>query len=112
MRCFACSQSCSTDAIEIDEIDTCVRLLEGKTPVNLNEEKCNKCGKCMKICPMGDITSSSKTCSFCIICKSKTSCIILNEDRISFFKVICSIAGLMMLMPRFFFKRNTKTAPK
>ena len=111
MVCFSCRQNCPTKAIEIQEdITTCIRLLEGRPPVWIHEETCNDCGKCAKTCPMGDITQSAETCSFCIICKGKTNCIILHEDRENFLNVIRSLAGLIIIIPRIILKKYSEPA--
>lgn len=103
MECFACSRTCPIGAIEIDKIDSCMRLLEGKHPVRLNRNKCTDCGKCNKICPTGEINLSAEGCSFCIICKNKPNCILPVGDRKSFFNSVSSLARFTVLMPRFIF---------
>lgn len=96
MVCYACIRVCPTDAIEVHEEVSCVRL-GGGLALTIDEEKCNECGQCMEICPMGDITLSAVGCSFCIICKGRPSCILPADCRVSFLNSVGSIARFMRL---------------
>lgn len=108
MECLNCSRVCPTKAIEMDKTDSCIRLLEVRHPVGINEEKCTECGMCDQNCPIGDIALSAEGCLFCIICKNMPNCILPSDDRVSFFNSVSSIARFMVLVliPRIIFKRS------
>lgn len=80
MECYSCIQTCPTGAISIDEEVSCARL-EGRPALRIDGAKCNDCNLCADVCPMGNIALSTKGCSFCIVCKSKPSCILSGDDR-------------------------------
>lgn len=106
MECFACNHVCPTGAVEIDKIESCMRLLEGRHPVRVIEEKCTGCNRCNETCPTTDISLSAESCSFCIICKNRPNCVIPYEDRISTLNSFSSLAGFLVLMPRFIFHKK------
>lgn len=102
MNCFACINACPNNALKIDNGLLCVRL-EERSPLIVDEEKCNDCNRCNEVCPMGDIALSGEGCSFCIICMSIPNCILPRKTRASFPNFIASIARFMVLKCKSFF---------
>ncbi|MHA1595991.1 MAG: 4Fe-4S binding protein [Candidatus Baldrarchaeia archaeon] len=47
--CFGCAASCPQNAIRVTE-----------TRIVVEEEKCNSCGICVKVCPVGAISLECK----------------------------------------------------
>jgi ferredoxin len=101
MECSACTQACPAGAIVLEESEICTRLLEGRSPLSIDEERCTDCGECRKICPMGDPALSARSCSFCLVCSGRSRCIVYGGDRASFGNAAASVARLFMLLPRF-----------
>lgn len=99
MACFECIKICPTNALEIDEEASCARLL-GSPALRINEEKCNECNLCMKVCPMGNINLSGDGCSFCIICRGDPNCILSCSGRNSFLNFNKSTARFMVVFMR------------
>lgn len=99
MECFKCIQVCPTSAIGMDKSVSCARLV-GRPALMVDEEKCKKCNQCNEICPMGNIALSAEGCSFCIICKSRPSCILPHSGRAYFPIFIASIARFISLLAK------------
>jgi len=101
--CFECLKICPRGALKVNSDVLCVKL-DGKTPVKVEEEKCNKCGLCNEICPMGGVILSSESCSFCIICKGEPSCIVYKESRASHLSFFLSFIYFCFSLPRLIFR--------
>ena len=105
MECLSCVKSCHSEALKLDENFTCVRI-DSKTPIILDEDKCNDCGLCTKKCPIGDISlSSTGGCYFCVVCRGRPNCVLSNSDRSSLTNLISSsIYILIYTVSRVFVK--------
>ena len=101
MECYACVQACPAVAIVLAESEICTRLLEGRPPLSIDEERCTDCGECRKICPMGDPALSGMSCSFCLVCSGRSRCIVYGGDRATLGNAVVSVARLFALLPRF-----------
>jgi ferredoxin len=96
MDCLKCVDACPSHALDIDRKISCTRF-ENKSPLRLDKDKCNECDLCVRVCPLGKITTQAKDCSVCIICKNRPGCIQNDARRDSLIISINSIIHLIML---------------
>ncbi|RZN40556.1 MAG: hypothetical protein EFT35_02795 [Methanophagales archaeon ANME-1-THS] len=102
MNCFACIKTCPNHALKLEHESACA-WFEEKTPLRMDEEHCDECNLCNDVCPLGGIELSGEGCMFCIVCKSRPSCLVTNAGegvRDSFCTLLTSIARYVMVRCR------------